>query len=150
LRGRDPLTRLSRGPDRRAFAEAFGRSEVLFLSIPLAEGLDPSSLTPEALLAHVEKAAQAISEESEIRPFTYPAGGMDCLPIFTSQGLAEQFVGEYVREINLILPFSVLTVEGTVIIPAVLASGRVVLNDRTKDRYELTDEDRALIKEVWC
>ena len=41
---RDPVIRLGRGAGRRAFVAALGQADLVVLSLPLAEGLDPASM----------------------------------------------------------------------------------------------------------
>lgn len=147
--GPDALTRGCRDPDRRAFAELFRRSSIAFLSLPAPfdRGLDPSTLSQEALLSLIEKATQDLSERKEFQPFCYTVGQARCLPLFSQEKFALQFVGEYVREVQRVLPFQMLTASGSALVPTIPGYDLVVLNDRTKHRYQLSAEDVALLQE---
>jgi hypothetical protein len=152
LGGPDALTRACRGADRRAFAELFGRSSVAFLCLPAPfdQGLDPSGMSQEELLSLIEKAARDLSERKEFQPFCYTVGQARCLPLFSQEKFAQQFVGEYVREVDRVLPFQMLTANGAALIPAFFGCDIIVLNDRTRHRQQLSAGDVALLQEVWA
>src|SRR5262249_54390214 len=98
------------------------------------------------LLSLIDRSAHDLAERKEFQPFYYVAGGAKCLPLFSQERFAQQFVGEYVREVNRVLPFQMLTANGAALIPAFTACDIVVLNDRTRHRHQLSSEDIALLQ----
>jgi hypothetical protein len=150
--GPDALTRACRDMNRRAFAELLGRSSVAFLSLPAPfdQGLDPSTMSQEELFSLIEQAAQDLSERKEFQPFCYTVGQAKYLPLFSQEKFAQQFVGEYARKVNRVIPFQMLTANGAALVPAFSNCDIVVLNDRTKHRHQLSAEDIALLREVWA
>lgn len=147
---RDPVIRLGRGADRRAFLAALGQADLVVLSLPLAEGLDPASMNEEQLLALIEAGVNDLSRRQEFPPFTYPREGRRCLPVFSSLALAQAFIGEYVREVNRVLPFQALTVKGRRLREAFLSAEQVALNARSRHERLLSAEELRLIAEGWA
>lgn len=146
---RDPLIRLSRGADAHAFAEALGRSDLIVLSLPLGEGLDPWSMTPEQLLALIEANAKDLAGREDFPPFTYPREGRRCLPLFSSLGLAQVFIGEVSKQAERVLPFQALTVAGHSLREIILEAEQVALNAGTRYERLLTPEDLRAVEMSW-
>src|SRR5688572_14724826 len=94
LFGKSPtIVQLARGGgDRDAFLRTLGESDIFIIAAIEGDGLDPSSLTTEQLLAEIERAAKDLSERQEgFWPFVYEWNGRRRLPFFTSNAHAETF-----------------------------------------------------------
>ena len=150
LRGlRDPVIRFAHGSDRRAFVDVIGRADLIALSLPTDQGLDPETLTQEQLLTHIGAGVKDLAEREEFTLFTYPREGKRCLPLFSSHKLAEEFIHLYVREINRVLGFQVLTVRGRSLRDAMLSAEQVAVNARTQHERVLAEVDLRLVDELW-
>jgi SseB protein N-terminal domain len=146
LSGSDALVRASRGSDRRAFADVFIRSSVLFLHLPpgLEGGLDPN-VTQDQLLAHIKKSAKDLSGREQFVPLCDTHEGRKRMLLFTQQAFAQEYAQARVRETKRIMPFEVLTVEGRVLAPTFRNADSVALNPGSKSEYELSAEDIAAL-----
>jgi len=147
LSGSDALIRASKGSDRRAFADLFIRSLVLFLHLPpgLEGGLEPN-VTQDELLAHIRKSAKDLSGRKQFVPLCDTREGRKRMLLFTEQTFAKEYAQARVRETKRIMPFEVLTVEGRVLVPVFRNADSVVLNPGSKCDYELSAEDLALLR----
>jgi hypothetical protein len=149
LSGSDALIRASRGSDRQAFADLFARSSILFLHLPpgLEGGLDPN-VTKDELLAQIKKSAKDLAGREQFVPLCDIREGRKRMLLFTQQGFAQEFAHTYVREIKRSMPFEVLTVEGSVLVPGFRDTDSVVLNAGSKFEYELSADDMALLTKL--
>ena len=147
--GPDRLTRLAQADDRDAFADAFLKSDIWFLTIPpgLEAGIDPKDLTEQALIEQLEAAAKHVADRGEYQPFTYELDGVRCLPLFTSQANATEFVTQYVQRRNRIIPFGIMQVSGAAV-AASLGNEAVILNDTTKHATRLSAGDVDRLREA--
>jgi hypothetical protein len=137
--GADVLIQASRSPDRRIFADLFGRSSILFLHLPPGpeDGLVPN-VTQDELLAQIKKSARDLSGREQFMPLCDTREGRKRLLLFTQQSFVQEFAHTYVREIKRIMPFEVLTVEGRVLVPVFRDTDSVVLNAGSKFEYEVS------------
>jgi hypothetical protein len=146
---RDGLDELSRGADRRAFIRALGETDVTVFAALTDEGLDPETLTPELLYAHIEKGARESSESTGFEPFVYEVNGRRRLPFFTTLDLAKKFGGEYSRERNRVFGFNGLGIKASTLARLAPLCDVLVMNDKSGKALELTAEDGRLLQEMW-
>ena len=152
LFGRRPpaIEQLARGGDREAFVRALGGSDVFVIAAVEGDGLDPSAMTREQLLAEVERAAKDLAEpEGGFEPFVYERGGRRRLPFFTSNAHAETFAGEYSKQRNRVYPFQLLGVKGSLLAQLLPACDELAMNDRTAAEVLLSDADLAALRQMW-
>ena len=144
----DRPTRLSRKADRREFAAVVARTQLTFLSVPveLEAGLDADTMTPEDLLDCIEKSARLCSEREAHPPWTCVRAGELLLPVFSQKRYAERFVGEYVKSLNRVIPFFLLTASGRDIAASAAEGATVLLNAGTRHEYRLTRDDLAAVR----
>src|SRR5688500_16580761 len=97
LFGKPPaIEQLARGGDREAFLRTLGEVNVFVIAAIEGDGLDPSTMTQEQLLAEIERAAKDLNERQEgFAPLVYERYGRRRLPFFTSSARVETFVGAY-------------------------------------------------------
>src|SRR5688500_14808914 len=108
---RRPIGTLGASPaDRDEFIRELAASEIRVFAAMDDDGLDPGTMTKEQLLAEIERKATDLSEDKGFPPFVYEVDGVRRLPFFTSQKLAEMFVGEWCREHDRVYGFQVLGV----------------------------------------
>lgn len=145
------LHEMARAGDRDAFARRLGESDVFVIAAVEGEGLDPATMTPEQLLAEIERAGKDLAERQDgFEPFVYESPeGQRRLPFFTDDQHAQTFVGEYSKERNRVYPFQLLGVRGSVLAQLLPACDALVMNDRTLDEVELSDADAEAISRVW-
>jgi hypothetical protein len=77
LLGKRPVTeQLARRGDRDAFVRALGEADIFVFAAIEGDGLDPSTLTREQLLAEIERAATDLNERQDgFAPFVYERNG---------------------------------------------------------------------------
>jgi hypothetical protein len=107
-------------------------------------------MTPEVLLAHIEANAKDLAEREEFPPFTYLREGKRCLPLFSSLSLAQEFIGEYAKQVDRVLPFQALTVSGRSLRDIILSAEQVALNARTRYERLFADDDLLAVAETWA
>lgn len=146
---RDRLSRLSKGGDPRAFVRALGESEILLFAAMNGEGLDPATLTPEVMLAFTESAMMAMNEGDAFEPFVYDAEEATRLPFFSISRHAETFIGEYSKERGRVFLFRVVGHPGHMLARMALYVEQLVLNDKNKIAHPLTQDEVALLFELW-
>ncbi len=144
----DRLTRLGRGPDRRAFRAAFPGAHLFVASIPpdAGGGLDADTFTADELLEAIEESATRLSGETEFRPYCFEDGGRLVAPAFTRQRHGQAFVGEYCKALHRVVPFWLLGVSGRDLAEWATAAGAAVaLNPGTRHESIVGVEELALI-----
>ncbi len=116
---RPTVEQLASGGDREAFLRALGETDIFVIAAMEGDGLDPSAMTKEQLLAEIERAAKDLNERQDgFAPFVYERNGRRRLPFFTSNDHAQTFVGEYSKERNRVYPFQLLRRERFIARPA--------------------------------
>ena len=147
LSGTDALIRAMRGVDRDRLAKVFARSNVLFLQLPpgYENGIDPN-LTQEELLAHIRAGAKDLSQREQFTPLCVLRSGRRALVLFTQQDFVKEFAQDYVRQVNRIMPFEVLGINGQTAVRLFHGVDAVVFNAGTKHEYELSADDLHRLK----
>ena len=135
--------------DRDAFFRRLGDSDIFIIAAMQSDGIDPEGMTQEQLLAEIERAAKDLNERQDFEPFVYEKDGVRRLPFFTSDDRAQTFVGEYSRERNRVYPFQLLGVKGSLLARVLPAADVLVMNDRSADEVELSEDDAAAIRRMW-
>ena len=152
LLGREPtgdaLLRLAAGHDRRAFALSFLGADVFIAAALTDDGLDPSTMTPEELLARIEANAKDLDEDKPREPFVYERDGRRVMPVFTTQAHAETFIGKYSRQRNRVFGFQLLGVKGATVLNVLAACDVAVLNDASPGAYALTLRDVEIMQSL--
>ncbi|MFO0918548.1 MAG: hypothetical protein U0872_09570 [Planctomycetaceae bacterium] len=144
------VEQLAQSGDREAFFRKLGDSDIFVIAATEGDGLDPSNMTEEQFLAEIERAAKELNERQEgFAPFVYDRNGRRRLPFFTSNTYAQVFAGEYAKERNRVYPFQLLGVQGALLVQLLPACDELVMNDRTKMEFTLSDADVAVMKEMW-
>ena len=150
LFGKSPASqRASPTADRDAFLRQLGEQDIFVIAAMQGDGIDPKGMTKEQLLAEIERAAKDLSEDKAREPFVYEKNGQRRLPFFTSNDCAQTFVGEYVKERNRCYPFQLLGVKGSLLAQLLPACDVLVMNDRSADEVELSDDDAEAIRRMW-
>jgi hypothetical protein len=135
--------------DRNAFFRQLGEQDIFVIAAMQGDGIDPHGMTTEQLLAEIERAAKDLSEDKAREPFVYEKEGQRRLPFFTSNDCAQTFVGGYSKERDRVYPFQLLGVKGPLLAQILLACDVLVMNDRSADEVELSDDDAAAIRRMW-
>lgn len=144
---RDALVDAGRRSSSADFVRVIGSADVFVIAAMQNEGLDAATVTPEQLLAEIERVARDLSErEGGFKVFTYDRDGASCLPFFSSQAHCQTFCGEYSKRANRVFPFQLLGVKGSVIASCSQGVDRLVLNDWTPDERLLSDEETRLLR----
>jgi hypothetical protein len=141
ITGTDPLTRAMRGASPEKFFSIFARSTVLFLQLPAGyeNGIDPN-VSQDEFMSHMRAGAKDISGREQFTPFRRIRGDHKALLLFTQQRFATEFATAYVRQVNRIMPFGVLGVQGRLALRMLNGVDSVVFNCLTKQEYELPAE----------
>lgn len=147
FRSRDALRDAGRRMAGRDFAAAIAGADIIVIGELQSDGIDPTEMTGEQLLAEVERAAKALSERTEFRLFMYERDGVLCLPFFSSTKHCDAFCGEFSKRRNRVFPFEVYTVSGDTIAGRHLDADVLVLNDGTSDARLLSAEEREALEE---
>ena len=134
--------------DRDAFLRRLGEQGIFIIAAMQGDGIDPNGMTKEQLLAEIERAAKDLSEDKAREPFVYERNGRRRLPFFTSNDYAQTFVGEYSKERNRVYPFELLAVKGSLLAHVLPACDVLVMNDRSADEVELSEDDAAAIRRI--
>ena len=145
LAKRDPLCEAGRAGDSRAFVRLFVASELMLLALALPDAVAPAALSEDEFIDLVERAAQEMSEQTEIQPFTYTEGSAVVLPAFTSDKATDAFAMHYAREVGRVVPFQVLTMSGGAVASCLSQDMRVTLNPKDPSEYPLSDKDLAAL-----
>jgi len=128
------------GDDAAALADRLCSADILVFAAFEGDGLDPSTMTREELLAAVERAAKDLAERSDgFEPFTYERDGVRRLPFFTSDEHAQTFVASYSEERGRVFPFQMLGIRGDLLAKLWPACDQLVMNDRTAEEFVLPD-----------
>jgi len=139
------IKQLARGGDREAFLRTLGETDIFVIAAIEGDGLDASTMTPEQLLAEIERAAKDLNERQDgFAPFVYERNGRRRLPFFTSNTRAETFVGEYSKERNRVYPFQLLGVKGSLLAQLLPACDDLAMDDRTDAEVVLSEPDIVL------
>ena len=150
LFGKTPASQRPSPPaDRDAFLRQLGEQDIFIIAAMQGDGIDPKGLNREQLLAEIERAANDLSDDKPCEPFVYERSGQRRLPFFTSNDYAQTFVGEYSKERNRVYPFQLLGVKGSLLAQVMPACDVLVMNDRSADEVELSDDDAAAIRRMW-
>lgn len=148
--GRPTVEQLARRGDREAFLRALGESDVFVIAAIEGDGLDPSSMTKEQLLAEIERAAKDLNERQDgFAPFVYERNGRRRLPFFTTNDHAQTFVGDYSKERNRVYPFQLLGVKGSLLAQLLPACDDLAMNDRTEAEVVLPETDVSAMQRMW-
>ncbi len=148
-RRRNALENAARRTSGHAFVQAIGIADVFVIASMQSEGLDPTTHTPEELLAEAERVGRDLSEQKEFWPLVYDRDGTSCLPFFSSPRHCQTFIGEFSKSRNRVFGFQVLGVKGSVIASCARGVERVVLNDWSPEQRPLSDEEKRLLHETW-
>lgn len=135
--------------NREAFLRQLGEQDIFVIAAMRGDGIDPNGMTREALLAEIEGAAQDLNESEGFEPFVYESKGQRRLPFFTSNDYAQTFAGEYSKERNRVYPFQLLGVKGSILAQLLPACDVLVMNDRTAEEVELSENDVDAIRRMW-
>jgi hypothetical protein len=149
LSGSDPLIQAGRSSDRKAFARLFGSSTVTFIQLPpgMEDGLSPD-LSQEQVLELIRHVVRDLKDREEFMPFHQIREGRTSMLLFTQQRFVDEFVQRYVRRVKRIMPFQMLTVQGSVLARAFGDIDTVVLNPESKQEYEVPIEDMPLLRKI--
>jgi hypothetical protein len=145
-----PLVELGSSGDSSELARTFGQTELILLSIPIPDSIDPTTLTQQELLDLIEKAAEEVAQQEDFVPFTYESESKHSLPVFTSEKAARVFVNSYVAEVNMIIPFEVAALPGKHLAGHLDESACVIVNPRSPSEYELSPSDVQEIIRLWA
>lgn len=146
----EQLARLAREGDRDAFLRKLADADIFVIAAIERNGLDPSTMSKEQLLAEIDRATKGLNEPQDgFAPFVYEREGKDRLPFFTSNGHAETFVGEYSKERDRVYPFQLLGCKGSVLAQLLPACELLVMNDRSPDEVALSDGDMTAMRRMW-
>ncbi|MGL6074681.1 MAG: hypothetical protein ACRC8S_11015 [Fimbriiglobus sp.] len=143
----DHVTRLARTAQtskQHQFLEVWNSSTLTFLGIPDGFQLndsDPDPTTAEELLAVIESTAKNLSERDEHIPLRIELDGESVLPIFSQRRHAQRFVENYVRRVNRIVPFFLLTIQGADLRAAISEDETILLNAETRHEVRLLAAD---------
>lgn len=135
--------------DRDAFLRQLGGQDIFIIGAMQGDGIEPKGMTKEQLLAAIRAAAKDLSEDKPRDPFVYERDGQRRLPFFTSNDYAQTFAREYAKERNRVYPFQLLGVKGSLLARVLPACDVLVMNDRSADEVELSDDDAAAIRRMW-
>jgi hypothetical protein len=130
-----------------AFARWFLNSSIHVLCLPIEDEIT-AGLSQEELLAHIKKAASALSEMQEAKPFTIARDGNEVLALFTSQKTAETFATEYVRESGRFVPFGILGSSGRQLIAQIGPPRSVVLDPASPTEHWITAPEITAIQKA--
>ena len=144
------IEQLARGTDRESFVRQLGESDIFIIAAIEGDGLDPSAMTKEQLLAEIERAAKDLNDRQDgFAPFVYERNGRRRLPFFTTNDHAQTFVGEYSKERNRVYPFQSLGVKGSLLAQLLPACDDLVMNDRSEAEVVLPEADVAAMRRMW-
>ena len=147
---RSSIESLATGSDRDAFLRQLGMTDIFVIAAFQSDGLDPSAVTADELLAEIEAAAKDLSEREEgFLPFVYEREGRLRLPFFTADDHAQTFVGEYCKERNRVFPIQLLGVKGSVLVQLLPSCDDLVMNDGTCAEYVLPQADVVALRQIW-
>jgi hypothetical protein len=147
---RPTVEQLASGGDREAFLRALGETDIFVIAAIEGDGLDPSAMTKEQLLAEIERAAKDLNERQDgFAPFVYERNGRRRLPFFTSNDHAQTFVGEYSKERNRVYPFQLLGVKGSLLAQLLPSCDNLAMNDRTEAEVVLSEADVSAMQRMW-
>ena len=132
-----------------AFLRQLGEQDIFIIAAMQGDGIDPKGMTKEQLFAEIERAAKDLSEDKYPETFVYERNGQRRLPFFTSNDYAQTFVGEYSKERNRVYPVQLLGVKGSLLAQVLPACDVLVMNDRSADEVELSEDDAAAIRQMW-
>lgn len=144
------IEQLAHGSDREAFLHTLGEADIFVIAAIEGDGLDPTTMTKEQLLAAIEQAATDLNDRQDgFAPFVYERNGRRRLPFFTSHARAETFVGEYSKERNRVYPFQLLGVKGSLLARLLPACDDLAMNDRTDPEVVLSEADAVALGRMW-
>jgi hypothetical protein len=135
--------------DRDEFLRQLGNQDIFIMAAMQGDGIDPNGLTKEQLLAEIRRVAQDLNERQGFEPFVYERDRQRRLPFFTSNDHAQTFVGAYSKERDRCYSFQMLGIKGSLLARVVPACDVLVMNDRSPDEVELSDDDAAAIRQLW-
>jgi hypothetical protein len=140
---RNSLEQLAHGDDRTAFIKELEQSSIYVFAAMSSDGLDPSTMTNEQLLAEIERAAQELNERGGFDPFVYEQAGQRRLPYLSSEKRAQTFAGIYSNERNRVYPFQCLGIKRSLLKQLLPACDHLVMNDRCPNEIVLTEADKT-------
>jgi SseB protein N-terminal domain len=127
--------------NKEEFVRLFLESDLTLLSLPVSESLELGNLTEDELIALVDEAARKVSEQTEIKLFTFHDGSTSFLPVFTGDEAARRFVEQYVSMVEKVIPFEVLEIKGRTLLNYIPSDAKLVVNPKNPSEYRLTVED---------
>ena len=145
---RDWLTKASRSGDPEAFVRVLMESDIWLLLAQDGEGIDPASLTAENLVAEMERQVKELAERQDFPVFMYGDGRLTAVPFFSSEAMAEPFVGEFCRARNRVIGFQSISVKGATLLSLLNEADRFVINDGSNDGRALTEEEMAILRRL--
>lgn len=135
--------------DRESFLRQLVDADIFVIAAVEGDGLDPSAMTREQLLAELERAARDLNERQDgFAPFVYEQDGQRRLPFFTSQDHAQVFVSEHSKERSRVYPFQLLGVRGSLLVQLLPACDLLVMNDRSPDEVVLSESDATALRRM--
>ncbi len=148
---RDQVVVAGRRTSGTEFVRAVGAADVFVIAAMQSEGHDPATVTPEQLLAELERVGRDLSDrETGFAVFIYGRDRTSCLPFFSSLAHCQIFCGEYMRRANRVFPFQVLRVRGSALATCSEEVDQLVLNDWTPDERPLSDDEMRSLREGWA
>ena len=149
LRRPDALTAASRRADRQAFVRLLAETDVTVLAALDGPGLEIATLTQEALLAQIERDAEAIAASEHWLPFVYERDdARRCLPFFSTSTHMEAFCRAYSMARGRVFGWEPIVIPGSSLRDLLPHCDALVLNAGTSDEQALTIQDAEILLEA--
>jgi len=104
-------------------------------------------MTPESLMAEIERQAKELDERQDFPVVMYGDGGLRVIPFFSSsQAMAEPFVGEFCKSRNRVIAFQMVSVKGATLPSLLNGADRIVINDGSAEGRALTEEETEILR----
>jgi len=146
---RDKLVAASRQTNRQAFIEILCFTEIWIPTANKEKGVDASSATDEEIIDHLANAAESVGTTEDYRPLVYEEAGRRRLPFFSKRRYLQTFAGEFSKNRNVIDLFNFIAVDGLALVGVLGICDDLVMNDKSKTEFSLTERDKHLLNMLW-
>tara|TARA_B100000609_G_C17114808_1_gene381682 strand:- start:43 stop:522 length:480 start_codon:yes stop_codon:yes gene_type:complete len=141
----DPLTKLARKGNPEVFIHELCGSNIYVIAKGNYDDGLPKDTSATKIMTIVEKEATRINMQNSLEVYVYTEDDKNTLPFFSSSENAEVFCSAMSKKYNKIFPFTVLMVSGQALCKYATARLDIVLNDKTPQRYILSNKELALL-----
>jgi hypothetical protein len=144
----DALSSAARQRDPARFVRLVSRRELLALTALDGPGLDAATLTPDALLAEIRRAAEAIAaaDPADWRPHVDELDGRRRVPVFTTEAHFRAYCEAITRATSRVHGFQPANVPGTHVGNLLAEDEVLVLNPQTRDEVEIPRTTSDLLR----